>query len=69
MESGDWTHIAADTDLSDPLFNADRVIAEYRSAVARKLVPIMNMSISQEGEVSPRTLELFGAVRQEIKGR
>lgn len=69
MEPGDWTHTSPNTDLPDPMFGAERMIKEYRSAVERKLVPIMNMSISQEGEVSPKTLDLFQAVRKEIKGR
>ena len=60
------------------LFNEEGLVSQFQKAfaeytgakiaLARNNVPVMNMLISQEGAVSAKTLELFAAVRKELKG-
>ena len=68
MEPGDWTHTQPDTNLPDPHFTLERMATVYRDAISRRNVPIMNMLISQDGDLSPATLRLFTGLRKQIKG-
>ena len=72
MEPGDWTHTQPDADIPDPRYTLEQMIRHCQIAAARKNVPILNVSITQDGRVSPVTLDLFRnlhrAVQRDRKG-
>ena len=58
----DWGHFRRDTPLPAPKWNVEQLSALLKNFVACRNVPIFNLEITQEGLVSPRTLELFEQV-------
>ena len=62
-----WQHGYPDTDIAPPLFTNERIIEYVEACIARGLPITMNISITQDGEVSPQTLEQMRALRQAIR--
>ncbi len=67
MEPGDWGHTAVNTPVPAPQYNADQMIGYLRTAIARKLVPIINLEVYQDGSASPATIEEFKVIKSAIK--
>ena len=63
-----WQHGYPDTDIDPPIFTTQQIIDYMRTCVAQKLVITMNMGITQDGKVSPATLEQMKALRRTIRG-
>jgi hypothetical protein len=66
-EGGNWGHIPADTPIPPPNSSTPEMIAYFQKAVARKLVPIVNLELYQDGTPSPATVEEFKAIKAAIK--
>ena len=64
-----WAHYQPDTDIRAPLFGNEELIEYVRTCIAAKTVPSINMGITQDGMVSPATLEQMKALRRAIMGR
>ena len=62
-----WQHGYPDTDIAPPLFSTQQLIDYMNACIAQKLVITMNMGITQDGHVSPATLEQMRALRQAIR--
>ena len=63
VTEGDWVHGGKETEVGAPRYDAAalaRLCAAYR---ARKIVPIFNLEIYQEGAVSARTVAVFREAR------
>jgi hypothetical protein len=58
MES-DWLHRPKDTPLNPPKWSAEQLAPLLKDFVARKNVPIFNLEVSQEGRVSPLSLDVL----------
>ncbi len=57
-----WVHAKPNTPLAEPMFSAEAV-ADYLKQAARHEVPVtFNVDISQEGIISPASLNLLAAV-------
>ena len=63
-----WQHGYPDTDIAPPLFTTQQLIGYVKACIAQKLVITMNVGITQDGQVSPATLEQMKALRQIIRG-
>jgi hypothetical protein len=66
-EGGNWGHIPADTPIPPPNSSTPEMIAYFQKAVARRLVPIVNLELYQDGTPSPATVEEFKAIKAAIK--
>jgi fructose-bisphosphate aldolase class 1 len=55
------------TPVPAPQYNADQMIGYLRTAIARKLVPIINLEVYQDGSASPATIEEFKVIKSAIK--
>ena len=62
-----WQHGYPDTDIAAPLFATQRLIDYVQTCIAQKLVITMNMGITQDGKVSPATLEQMRTLRRAIR--
>ena len=62
-----WHHGYPDTDIAAPLFATQRLIDYVQTCIAQKLVITMNMGITQDGKVSPATLEQMRTLRRTIR--
>ena len=63
-----WQHGYPDTDIAAPLFDTQQLIDYVQTCIAQKLVITMNMGITQDGKVSPATLEQMRTLRRAIRG-
>ena len=63
-----WQHGYPETDIAPPIFATQRLIDYVQICIAQKLVITMNMGITQDGKVSPATLEQMRTLRQAIRG-
>ena len=63
-----WQHGYPDTDIDPPLFTNQQIIDYMQTCIAQKLVITMNIGITQDGKVSPATLEQMKALRRIIRG-
>ena len=63
-----WQHGYPDTDIDPPVFTDQQIIDYVQTCVAQKLVITMNIGITQDGKVSPATLEQMRALRRTIRG-
>jgi hypothetical protein len=66
-EPGDWGHTAADKPIPAPGLKTEEMIAYLRKAEARRLVPIINFEVYEDGTASPQTIEEFKAIKAAIK--
>ena len=62
-----WQHGYPDTDIAAPLFDTQQLIDYMQTCIAQKLVITMNMGITQDGKVSPATLEQMRTLRRTIR--
>ena len=63
-----WQHGYPETDIAPPIFATQRLIDYVQICIAQQLVITMNMGITQDGKVSPATLEQMRTLRQAIRG-
>jgi hypothetical protein len=63
----DWGHFKRDTPIPPPRITANDLIPRLKDALSRKMVPLLDVEIYQDGSISPQTLELFEAIRAEIR--
>jgi hypothetical protein len=68
LDDFDWCHTKPDTDMLPPWHTTEQVVNYVRLCVQEKTVPTINMSIYQDGSVSPATLDQMRAVRKAIHG-
>ena len=62
-----WQHGYPDTDIAAPLFDTQQLIDYMQTCISQKLVITMNMGITQDGKVSPATLEQMRTLRRAIR--
>ena len=58
----DWAHTRRDTPLAGARWNAAQLTDLLKGFIAHKNVPIFNMEITQDGHLSPQSIELFRQV-------
>lgn len=66
LEPGDWTHTRPNTAIPAPLLTSDRLIGIIREAMSRKNTAIMNVSIYQDGSISPETFALLQQLKKAV---
>ncbi len=62
-----WQHGYPDTDIAPPLFTTQQIVDYVQMCIAQKLVITMNIGITQDGKVSPATLEQMKTLRRTIR--
>lgn len=65
---GSWVHSKPNSSIPSPQMDEEIFIEDLKNAVARGIVPSVNMEIYQDGTVSSESLELMKSVRKAIKG-
>jgi hypothetical protein len=68
LDDFDWCHTKQDTDMLPPWHTTEEVVNYVKLCVREKTVPTINMSIYQDGTVSPATLDQMRAVSKAIHG-
>jgi hypothetical protein len=66
LEKDDWTHTQLNKEISPPILKADELINIIKEGMLRKNVAIMNVSIYQDGTISPQTFELLKELNKTI---
>jgi len=66
-EGFDWGHIAAETAIPAPRLSTAKMIELMQEAAARRVVPVLNLEVYQDGSPSPEAMEEFKAIRQALK--
>lgn len=66
LEPGDWTHTQANAAIPAPLLTADDLINIVKEAMARKNAAIMNVSVYQDGSISPETSALLKQLKKAV---
>lgn len=66
LEPGDWTHTRPNTAIPAPLLTSERLIGIIREAMSRKNTAIMNVSIYQDGSISPETFALLKQLKKAV---
>jgi hypothetical protein len=67
MEPGNWGHVTPNTPVPPPQYSADQMIGYLKTAMARKLVPVINLEVYQDGSAAPATIEEFKAIKSAIE--
>lgn len=67
MEPGDWTHTQPDQAIPPPLLSADTLVNIVKEAKARKNLPVMNVSVYQDGRISPATEQLLQHLKKAME--
>lgn len=65
ISDANWVHNARDTPPSGPKWNADQLADLLKGFIAHRNVPIFNLEITQDGELSAESLSVF----QQAAGR
>lgn len=66
-EGVEWGHVQADSAIPAPKLSTARMIDLLQKAAARRIVPIINLEVYQDGRPSPEAIEEFTAIRAAIK--
>jgi hypothetical protein len=69
LDDADWCHTRNETEMLPPWHTAEQLVDYVKLCVKEKTVPSINMSIYQDGTVSPATLDEMRAVRIAIRGK
>ena len=70
LEPGNWCHTEEDQKIRPPLLSQERLNAYMRGCVARRVVPMINLEVYQDGTASPESvalLENMGMMIRSIK--
>ncbi|MCX7007900.1 MAG: alpha-L-fucosidase [Kiritimatiellaeota bacterium] len=67
VTEGDWGHFRPEREIGRPRWTADQMAQNIQQFAARKVVPIFNVEIYQDGTLSPHTVEMFQAARRNRK--
>ena len=65
--NGDWGHFKLNTPIGPPRYSTGVMIAKIKDAIERRNVPLLDIEVYQDGTISPETLQMFLAIRREIK--
>lgn len=65
ISDSNWVHGGRDTAPSGPRWNVDQLTELLKGFIAHKNVPIFNLEITQDGQLSPESVALF----REVAGR
>ena len=66
VTESDWGHFAPNAPLSKPKWTADQLAALINGFMAYKSVPIFNLEITQDGQLSPATVQIFEQVARKL---
>ena len=64
-----WVHSKPDTDIGPPKFTNQQLIEYVKACNAKNIVVSMNVSVYQDGTVSPAALDQLRALRKAIRGK
>jgi len=64
-----WGHFTRNTPSSPPKWTVEELAALLDGFIARRNVPIFNLEITQDGQLSPQTVELFRQARRGLERR
>ena len=67
LESSSWVHDTPNTPIPSPHIDKDMFVEDMKAAIARGIVPSVNMEIYQDGTVSEESMAYMQAVRAAVK--
>jgi len=59
VTEGDWGHFQQDREIGCPRWTAEQLGRHLQQFAARRVVPIFNLEIYQDGALSPRSIAMF----------
>ena len=59
ITDSNWVHTSRDTAPSGPRWNADQLTELLKGFIKHKNVPIFNLEITQDGQLSPESIQIF----------
>jgi hypothetical protein len=63
----DWGHFKKNVPITAPRTNANAIIPKLKDAISRKMIPLLDVEVYQDGTFSPDTVKLFDDIRGSIK--
>lgn len=63
----DWPHSKADTPIAAPRIPKETFVNDMRNAIARGIVPSVNLEIYQDGGIGDASLDYMRAVKAAVK--
>lgn len=66
-EGVEWGHVQADSEIPAPKLTTAQMIDLMQKAAARRIVPIINLEVYQDGRPSSQAVEEFTAIKAAIK--
>lgn len=66
LESGDWTHLYKDTPIPAPILTIEQITEIVKESNKRKNLPMFNVRIYQDGNISPMTYKLLKELNSKI---
>jgi hypothetical protein len=67
VTEGDWGHFRPDSPIRNPRWNPAQMADRIKRFAGRRIVPIFDLEIYQDGTVSPSTIKMFEQARQLLK--
>lgn len=67
ISDANWVHNSLNTPPSAPKWNADQLTELLKGFIAHKNVPIFNLEITQDGQLSPQSLAIFKEASARLK--
>lgn len=64
--SSDWGHFKKDQSIGSPRLSAEQIISKLKDALSRKVVPLLDIEVYQDGTTSPETLRQLYAVKRAL---
>lgn len=59
ISGGGWVHARREAPPAGPHWNVDQLTGMLKGFIAHKNVPVFNLEITQDGQLSPQTIDLF----------
>jgi hypothetical protein len=67
LEPGNWCHLNTNKEILPPLYSRERFTRLMRGCASRRIVPMLNLEVYQDGSARPASLELLREVGEPIK--
>ena len=67
ISDSNWVHNSLNTPPSSPKWNAEQLTELIKGFIAHKNVPIFNLEITQDGQLSPQSLDIFRQAAAKLK--
>lgn len=67
LEPNEWAHIYKDKEIDSPSLTEEELVSIINQSIERKNLPMINLRIYQNGDISPDSYQLMRKLNQAIK--